>query len=513
MGARRRAFARVDGAVNPRMDTSGGDASPYDVIVVGAGVVGSLIARALSRYALRVLLVDKASDVGEGTTKANTAIVHAGYDAVPGSLKARLNVAGNAMMERVCAELEVDFDRCGTYVVALSDDDLPTLDALYRRGVANGVPDMAIVSAEALRAAEPGVHPSATGALWARTGGIVDPFGLCIAAAEHAVMNGVTVALETAVTGFLWEGGRPGVGRITGVTTTRGTIGARWVVLAAGLWTDDLMRAAGLDGFTITPRKGEYFVLDKEAAASVRTVLFPCPTPVSKGILVTRTIHGNVMLGPNAVDVEAKDDLRTTAVGLDEVLSGALGLVPTLNPRHVIRTFAGLRAAGSTGDFLIDAPREAPGLVVLAGIESPGLTAAPAIAEYVVDLLREAGLPLIPRADYVPHRAAPPRVAQLSHADHAALIAQDPRYGHIVCRCEMVTEGEIMAAMHRPIPARTYDALKRRTRLGAGRCQGGFDLPLVLGIMARELGVSPLELTKRGGASRLVVRGTKEVPT
>ncbi len=490
----------------------GGDAPQYDVVVVGAGVVGSMIARALSRYALRILVVDKASDVGEGTTKANTAIVHAGYDAKPGSLKARLNLAGNAMFDTLCAELEVDFDRCGTYVVALTDDDLRTLDDLYRRGRENGVPDMAIVPGEALRAAEPGVNASTVGALWARSGGIVDPFGLCIAAAENAVMNGTTVALDTEVTGFLREGDAPD-GRIAGVITDRGVVRSRWVVIAAGLWADDLMHAAGLDGFTITPRKGEYFVLDKAAADAVRTVLFPCPTPVSKGILVTRTIHGNVMLGPNAVDVGAKDDLRTTADGLDEVLAGALGLVPSLNPRHVIRTFAGLRATGSTGDFVIEVPREAPGLVVLAGIESPGLTASPAIAEYVVDLLREEGLPLDPRADYDPRRPAPPRVAHLSPEEHAALIAQDPRYGHVVCRCETVTEGEIVAAMHRPIPARTYDALKRRTRLGSGRCQGGFDLPLVLGIMARELGVSPLELTKRGGASRLVQRGTKDVPS
>jgi len=509
------------------------DAPPYDVIVVGAGVVGSMIARALSRYALRLLLVDKASDVGEGTTKANTAIVHAGYDARPGTLKARLNVAGNAMFATLCAELEVEFDACGTYVVALTDDDLRTLDELHQRGRENGVPGMSIISGEALRQAEPGVTPTAKGAVWARTGGIVDPFDLCIAAAENAAMNGVEVALETEVTGFLREGYRPpdgqaeglawgtgatGMvapvpnGRITGVITNRGPIPSRWVVISAGLWADDLMHAAGLDGFAIRPRKGEYFLLDKVAADSVRTVLFPCPTAVSKGILVTRTIHGNVILGPNAVNVDAKDDVDTTPAGLNEVMAGALRLVPSLNRRHIIRTFAGLRAAGNTGDFVIEAPREAPGLVTLAGIESPGLVASPAIAEYVIDLLREAGLSLVERRDYDPRRPAPPRVTRLSREEHEALIARDPRYGHVVCRCETVTEGEIVAAMHRPIPARTYDALKRRTRVGSGRCQGAFDLPLVLGIMARELGVSPLELTQKGGASRLVRRGTKEVP-
>jgi len=271
------------------------------------------------------------------------------------------------------------------------------------------------------------------------------------------------------------------------------------------------MRYAGLDALTITPRKGEYFVLDRLAAQIVRNVLFPCPTPVSKGIMVTRTIHGNVMLGPNAVDTLSKNDGATTAPGLNEVMAGALRLIPALDSRLVIRTFAGLRAAGNTQDFLIDAPAERPGLLVLAGIESPGLTASPAIAERAVHILREAGLPLVERPDYLPIRKRAPRFSMLSHSEQDALIASDPRYGHIVCRCETVTEGEIVAACHAPIPARSYDALKRRTRVGAGRCQGAFDTPRVLQIMARELGLSPLQLTKRGGASYMLSRETKDV--
>lgn len=477
----------------------------YDVIIIGAGVVGSLIARALARYDLRLLLLDKASDVGEGTTKANTAIVHAGYDAKPGSLKAKLNVAGNALFDQVCGELDVAFERCGTYVVATSQEDLATLQALYERGRENGVPGLRLLSAEEMRRREPAITPSLTGALLAETGGIVDPFALCYAAAENAVLNGVTLLLETEATGWVKEDGR-----IVGVMTNRGVYRGRWFVISAGLWADDLLHRAGLDGFTITPRKGEYFVLDREAAHYVRSVLFPCPTPISKGILVTRTIHGNVMLGPNAQDVTDKEDLRTTAEGLEEVMAGALKLVPGLERRHIIRTFAGLRATGNTGDFYIAQPSEAPGLVVLAGIESPGLTASPAIAEYVVEILREAGLKLAARRDYNPIRKGIPRFADLSDGEREALIAQDPRWGRIICRCEMVTEAEVVAACHAPIPARTYDALKRRTRIGTGRCQGGFDTPLVLNIMARELGLSPLEITQRGGASRLVVRRTKE---
>jgi len=465
-----------------------------------------MIARALSRYRLDVLLLDKASDVGEGTTKANTAIVHAGYDAKPGSAKARLNVAGNAMFDRVCADLDVEFDRCGSYVVGVTPEDLPTLEDLVARGRGNGVPGLEIISPDEMRRREPEITPAVTGALFAPTGGIVDPFGLCIGAAEHAVLNGVEVRLETRVTGFLREGDA-----VRGVATERGPIRGRWVVVAAGLWADDLLHAAGLDGFSITPRKGEYFVLDRRVAERVRGVLFPCPTPVSKGILVTRTIHGNVMLGPNAVNVEDKEDVATTAPGLNEVMAGALRLVPSLDARDVIRTFAGLRAGGSTGDFRIEAPREAPGLVFLGGIESPGLTAAPAIAEEVVGLLGEGGLALVERPDYVPERRGIPRFSHLTREEREALIAQDPRYGNVICRCETVTEGEVVAACHAPIPARTYDAVKRRTRVGTGRCQGAFDTPLVIEIMARELGVDPLTLTKKGGASRFLTRGTKAV--
>jgi glycerol-3-phosphate dehydrogenase len=478
----------------------------YDVIVIGAGVVGSLIARALSRYALDILLVDKASDVGEGTTKANTAIVHAGYDAKPGTLKAELNLAGNAMFDTLCDELDVEFDRCGTYVVGLTDADRGVLHELYERGQQNRVPGMRLIDGDEMRRREPSIAPDTIGALYAATGGIVDPFGLCIGAAECAVLNGVDIALETEVTGFLREGER-----IIGVDTNRGPFHSRWVVIAAGLWADELLHAAGLNGFSISPRKGEYFVLDRAAADKVHTVLFPCPTPVSKGILVTRTIHGNVMLGPNSVSVPSREDVAVTAEGLNAVLTGALRLVPDLDSRLVIRTFAGLRATGSTGDFVIEAPPNAPGLVVTAGIESPGLTASPAIAERVVDLLRAQGLALRERPDYDPTRVAIPRFSHLTRAEQAALIARDPRYGNVVCRCETVTEGEVVAACHAPIPARTYDAIKRRTRAGTGRCQGAFDTPLVIQIMARELGLSPLEITQKGGESRLLARETKQV--
>jgi len=479
----------------------------YDIVVIGAGVVGCLVARALSRYQLKVLLIEKHADVGEGTTKANTAIMHAGYDAAPGTLKASLNVAGNAMYDQVCGELDVDLSRCGTHVVGLRAADLNTLEDLYERGRRNGVPGLELIDGDEMRRREPAVTPECVGALYASTGGIVDPFQLCYAAAENAITNGVRLWLETEALGFEREGSL-----VRGVRTSRGMVAARWVVIAAGLWADELMAQLGEHDLAITPRRGQYLLLDKRAGEMVRGVLFPCPTPISKGIVVTRTIHGNLMLGPNAEHVTDKRELATTAEGLCEVMSGAQSLVPALDPRDVIRTFAGLRASGNTGDFVIERLPAAQNVVALGGIESPGLTAAPAMAERVVDLLREAGLALQERRDYQSIRHSIPRFAELTNEQRQALIERDPRYGNVVCRCEMVTEGEIVAACHAPVPARTYDALKRRTRVGSGRCQGGFDTPLVLEIMSRELGVPPTELTKKGDGSRMVARRTKDVP-
>jgi glycerol-3-phosphate dehydrogenase len=331
---------------------------------------------------------------------------------------------------------------------------------------------------------------------------------LTIAAAENAVTNGVRLMLDTEALGFVLERGSDG-DRITGVRTRRGTFRCGWVVNCAGLWADDVMAQAGLDGFVIKPRKGEYYVFDK-ARSLVRSILFPCPTPASKGILVTPTTHGNTLIGPNAQHVEDKDDCTVTAKGLAEVLEGAKRLVPTLDERDVISVFAGLRPSGSTGDFVMEVPDRLEGFVNLAGIESPGLTASPAIAEWVVEVLQERGLALNERRDHDPVRRPAPRFSELSHTEQAALINEDPRYGRIVCRCENVTEAEIVRAIHGRVPARTYDAVKRRTRCGTGRCQGAFDMPRVIKILARELGVSPLEITKKGPGSELLFHRTKE---
>jgi len=488
----------------------------YDVIVIGAGVVGCMVARTLSRYKLDILLIEKEADVCMGTTAANTAIIHAGYDPVPGSLKAVMNVAGNRMWDTLAGELSIPFERRGDYVVAIGEEELPALDELWERGVKNSVPGMLMLSGDEVRRREPNINPKVSGALWASTGGIADPFAATVAAAENAVMNGVTLMLETAFEDFIMESNR-----IIGIKTNRGDFASRWVVNSAGLYSDVVMHKAGVrPEFRITPRKGEYYVFDS-AEITINNVLFPVPTPVSKGILVTTTVHGNTIIGPNAQNIQDKEDRSVTRDGLEEIWQGARKLVPKLNLKHAIAIFAGLRAGGNAPcktpgvdynkDYVIEIPENVQGFVNLGGIESPGLVSSPAIAQRVVDLLKDAGEKLEEKRDWEPIRPARPRFRDLSPEEQKILIRNDPRYGRIVCRCENVTEGEIVAEIHAPIPARTYDAIKRRTWLGTGRCQGGFDTPRVVEILARELGVSPLEVTKKGPGSEFLARPTKNV--
>jgi len=487
----------------------------YYVIIIEGGVIGCMLARFLSRYRLDILVIEKETDIGSVTSAANTAIVHPGYDAVPGSLKAQLNVAANPLWDQLANELHFAFERRGDYVVAIGKEELPKLDELLQRGKQNGVIGMRTVSAEEMREREPNINPAVSGALWATSGGICDPFGVTIAAAENAIANGVVILRETSFEDFMWDGKR-----ITGVKTNRGDFTCRWAVNAAGLFSDTVMHKAGIrPAFTITPRKGEYFVLDR-TEFTVNNVLFPVPTNISKGILVTTTVHGNTILGPNAQNIEDKENKENTKDGMNEVFEGAKKLVPGVNPRHIIAVFAGLRAAGNAPcttpgvdynhDFIVEIPGEVQGFVNLGGIESPGLTAAPAIAQYVVELLKDAGEKLQERKDWNPIRPARPQFRHLTHQQRDALINKDARYGRVVCRCENVTEGEIVAEIHAPVPALTYDAIKRRTWLGTGRCQGGFDMPRVTEILARELGISPLEVSKKNGASKFLYRPTKE---
>ncbi len=536
----------------------------YDIIIIGAGIVGAMVARTLARYDLDVLWIEKESDICTGATAANSAIVHGGYDAMPGSLKAKTNIAGNAMWDQLAAELQFPFARTGTYVVAIGAEELAALDELKQRGDAGGVPTE-IISGEEMQRREPSINPNVSGALYCPTGGICDPWAATIAAAENAVMNGVELRLNTAFEDFIWESesanermsesanqrigesanqrigesasqrigesANQGIGesskiqnpksKIVGVQTNRGAFYARWVVNAAGLFADEVMHKAGVrPEFRITPRRGEYYVMDG-AKVQINNVLFPVPSKVSKGILVTTTLHGNALVGPNAEEIDDKTDVAVTAEGMHEIWDGAQKLAPGLSQRDVIATFAGLRPGGNAPcagcaapynkDFVIEIPDTVAGFVNLGGMESPALTAAPAIAERVVALLQGAGEVLHEKAGWNPIRPARPVFRRLDREAQAALIARDPRYGRVICRCETVTEGEIVAEIHAPIPATTYDAIKRRTWLGTGRCLGGFDMPRVVDILARELGMSALEVSKKGEGSEFIVRRTKQV--
>ena len=488
----------------------------FDFIVIGAGVVGSTIARTLSKYDCSILLIEKESDVGMATSSANSALVHAGYDAVAGTMKAKMNVAASPMWDTFAGELNIPFRRCGDYVVAVGEEEAKKLDTLLERGKRNGVPGLKIVSGDELRSHEPMINPEATAALWAPTGGICDPFAATLAAAENAVMNGVILMVNTAFEDFIIEDGR-----IIGVKTSQGDFKCKWAINAAGLYSDVVMHKAGVrPEFNITPRKGEYFVIDR-TELELNTVLFPVPSEISKGIVVTATMHSNTLLGPNAQNIDDKTNKQMTRDGMVEVWDGAQKLIPSLSKRHVIATYAGLRAAGNAScedptvdyhhDFVIEIPETINGFVNLGGIESPGLTSAPAIAEYVIELLKDAGETFTAKKDWSPIRPARPRFSHLSTEEQKELIKRDPRYGRVICRCEMVTEGEIVAEIHSPIPATNYDAIKRRTWLGTGRCQGGFDMPLVVEILARELNLPATEISKKGDGSEFLYRKTKDV--
>ena len=488
----------------------------YDFVIIGGGVVGCMLARWLSRYEGSVLLIEKEADICMGATAANTAIVHAGYDPLPGSLKARMNVSGNQMWDQLSGELNFPFERRGDYVVAIGDEELPALDTLMQQGKKNGVMGIQILSKAEMIVREKNINPDVSGALWATTGGICDPFAVTVAAAENAVLNGVKVMLNTEFEDFIMDGSR-----IVGVKTNRGDIKCRWAINSAGVYSDAVMHKAGVrPEFIIKPRRGEYFVFDR-ADITIDNVLFPVPSDKGKGILVTTTLHGNTIIGPNANIIDDKEDRATTKLGLDEIWEGAQKLVPSLSLKYVIAMFAGLRPYGNgpcktpgidyQHDYIIEIPEKVQGFVNLGGIESPGLTSAPAIAQEVVDMLKNAGEELKEKKGWDPIRRGRPRFRDMDHEEQKRLVNMDPRYGRVICRCENVTEGEIVAEIHAPIPATTYDAIKRRTWLGTGRCQAGFDTPRVVKILADELGVSPVEVTKKGTGSEFLARPTKQV--
>ena len=475
----------------------------YDVIIIGAGVSGAATARELSRYKVNACVIEKEEDVCCGTSKANSAIVHAGYDAATGSLMAKLNVRGNQMMEQLAKDLDFPFKKNGSLVVCLHEEDMSNLQALYDRGVANGVKDLRILNREELRAMEPNISDDAYAALYAPTAGIVCPFNLNIAMAENACVNGVEFKFDTEVTGLHpIEGG-------WAIETNQGTFETKYVVNAAGVYADTLHNMVSAKKIHITPRRGDYCLLDKTAGNLVSKTIFALPGKFGKGILVAPTVHGNLILGPTAIDIEDKEGTNTTREGLDQVITKCGMNVKNIPMRSVITSFAGLRAHEDGHEFLIGELEDAPGFIDCAGIESPGLTSSPAIGEMVAEILREK-LNLEKNENFVATRKGVLDPDALSKEERIELIRKNPAYGNIICRCEMITEGEILDAIHRPLGAKSLDGVKRRTRAGMGRCQAGFCSPRTMEILARERHVSMFDITKSGGDSKIVVGTNKD---
>lgn len=474
----------------------------YDVAIIGAGVIGGMTARTLAKYRLKICILEKENDVAMGATKANSAIVHAGFDAAAGSLKAKLNIKGAKMMPQICRELGVRYKNNGSLVIGFNDDDRAMLEALLQRGSAGGVDGLRIIEQAELRQLEPNISQNAVCALYAPTGGIVCPYDLAISAIGNAMDNGADLKCNFEVTDIAkTETGYE-------LFSAQESVKARFVINCAGLYSDRIAALAGDETFCVHPRKGEYLLLDKECGNLVSHTIFTTPSKMGKGILVSPTVDGNLLLGPTSVDIDDKDNTATSQEGLAQVMQKTQQLVSGIPLNKTITSFCGLRAVGSTGDFIISAP--APGFINAAGIESPGLSASPAIAEQIVSLLKDQGLVLTENSDFNPIRVSSHAFRDASIEDKNTIIKRNPAYGRIVCRCEGITEGEILDAIRRNPKARDLDGIKRRTRAQMGRCQGGFCSPYIIDLLATELGIAYEAVTKCGGNSYLNIGKTKE---
>lgn len=473
----------------------------FDFAVIGAGVIGGMVARELTKYTDSVCILERGSDVALGATRANSAIVHAGYDAAPGSLKARLNVRGSKMMAAVCAELGVKYKNNGSLVVGFNGEDEQTLKDLCERGSTNGVGGVRVIYRDEILSLEPNIGDKVTVALHAPTGAIVCPYELCMAAIGNAMDNGATLKTGFEVKKIEeTEGGYK-------ISSDGDSVGARYVINCAGVYSDDIAKMVGDDSFTIRPRRGEYMLLDREVGDRISHTVFRCPSKMGKGVLVTPTVDGNLLVGPTAEDIEDKENTATTAEGLAKVRARAAEQVSRIDFGKVITSFTGLRATGSTGDFIIGMPT--PKFLNIAGIESPGLSSAPAIAEYAISLLTDAGYKAKARDDFNEYRRPMHFFSSLSVEEKNELIKERPEYAHVVCRCETVTEGEILDAIRTNPRPTDVDGVKRRTRASMGRCQGGFCTPYIIDLLAREMGVDYTAVTKFGGRSYINFGKTK----
>ncbi|MGJ8741112.1 NAD(P)/FAD-dependent oxidoreductase [Clostridium botulinum] len=470
----------------------------FDVTIIGSGVTGAAVARELSKYNLKTCVVEKAIDVANGTSKANSGIVHAGEDPIPGTLKAKMNVRGNEMFDKLQEEIDFPFKRNESFVLCFDEKDIEKLEELRQRGLKNGLPDtMEILNREEALKLEPNLSEYVVAALRLPTGGIVSPYEFNIALAESAAMNGVEFKLETEIIDIE----KKEDGYI--LKTNKGDIKTKVVVNAAGVFGDKINNMVSEKKYHITARKGEYLLFDKTVGDMVQRTIFQLPTKKGKGVLVTPTADGNLLLGPTSVDVEEKDDLGTTREGLDTVAEKAKLSIKEIPMRQVITSFAGLRAHEENSDFIIGEAEDAKNFINAIGIESPGLTSAPAIGEYIREMIVEKLKPE-ENKEFNPIRKDIPKFREMTNEERKEIIKENSAYGKIVCRCEVVTEGEIRDAIRRPLGAKTVDGIKRRTRAGMGRCQSGFCSNRIVEILAEELGIKRNEVTKFGGNSKIL---------
>ncbi|MDU4597149.1 MAG: NAD(P)/FAD-dependent oxidoreductase [Clostridium sporogenes] len=470
----------------------------FDVTIIGSGVTGAAVARELSKYNLKTCVVEKAIDVASGTSKANSGIVHAGEDPIPGTLKAKMNVRGNEMFDKLQEEIDFPFKRNESFVLCFDEKDIEKLEELRQRGLKNGLPDtMEILNREEALKLEPNLSEYVVAALRLPTGGIVSPYEFNIALAESAAMNGVEFKLETEIIDIE----KKQDGYI--LKTNKGDIETKVVVNAAGVFGDKINNMVSEKKYHITARKGEYLLFDKTVGDMVQRTIFQLPTKMGKGVLVTPTADGNLLLGPTSVDVEEKDDFETTREGLDNVAEKAKLSIKEIPMRQVITSFAGLRAHEENSDFIIGEAEDAENFINAIGIESPGLTSAPAIGEYIREMIVEKLKPE-ENKEFNPIRKDIPKFREMTNEERKEMIKENSAYGKIVCRCEVVTEGEIRDAIRRPLGAKTVDGIKRRTRAGMGRCQSGFCSNRIVEILAEELGIKRNQVTKFGGNSKIL---------
>ncbi len=472
----------------------------YDVAIIGCGIMGSSCAYYLSRYNLRIAVIEKYNDICCGATRANSAIIHAGYDPKPGSLCAKYNVRGCKLAGEICKKLDVHYQNIGSLVVAFTESEMKTVEELYERGLKNGVPDMKIVNQEELRKMEPQISENALGALYAPTAAIVNPWQYGIAMTETAVRNGVQVFLNCEVKDIKEDDG------FWKISCGDKEFDAKYVINAAGVHSDDIHNMVAEPSFKIEPYAGEYYLLDKVEGDRAKHVIFQCPNELGKGVLVSPTVHGNLIVGPNSILTD-KEDTSTKTSSLDFIRQAASKSVPSISFRQNIRNFTGVRPNADTDDFVIGFA--AKHFLDLAGIKSPGLSAAPAIAEDVLNMLKDDGLELEEKADYIDSRTHI-RFKELSNEEKNKLIFEKPEYGRVVCRCETITEGEIIDALNSPVPPVSLDGIKRRCTAGMGRCQGGFCGPKVLEIMAKFKGVEPEDIIQDGTGSFILTGETKK---